>query len=103
MFYPYYDKTEVLNTDSAKGYRLAETEINEIVLLHIYKGGEVPPHALPVNVVFYVISGKGNITIKNKLIQANTGDVIEVKANIQRSWVNANIEKLELLAIKEKL
>ena len=32
MLYTYSDKIEVLNTDSAKGYRLAKTELNEIVL-----------------------------------------------------------------------
>ncbi len=103
MLYPYSDKVEVLNIDGAKGYRLAQTKLNEIVLLHIKQGGEIALHALPMNVTFYVIAGNGSATIENKTIQANIGDIIEVKANTLRGWKNTNIEKLELLVIKEKI
>ncbi len=103
MLYPYSDKVEVLNIDSAKGFRLAQTKLNEIVLLHIEQGGKIALHALPMNVTFYVISGNGIATIEDKTINAKTGDVVDVKANVQRGWENTNIEKLELLVIKEKV
>ena len=103
MIHLFANKVEVLNTTNAKGYKLAETNLNEIVLLQIDKGAEIPAHPLPVNVVFYVTKGKGEITIEGNTFSAQKGDVVEVKANVQRSWMNNTSESLELLVIKEKI
>ncbi len=103
MIHPFTNKIEILNTKNAKGFKLAETSLNEIVLLQIKKGVEIPTHPLPVNVVFYVTKGKGEITIEEDTFSTQKGDVIEVKANLQRSWMNNTSESLELLVIKEKI
>jgi len=81
---------------------LAQTEFNEIIQLQIHKGGIVAPHSLPIKVLFYVSSGNGIITINNNSISVSTGDIIEVKENMNRSWNNPNQETLELLVIKQK-
>ncbi|MCU4165733.1 cupin domain-containing protein [Carboxylicivirga caseinilyticus] len=102
MIYPYYEKSAVLKTEQAYGYLLAETDNNDIVELHILKNGLVPAHALPVDVVFYVISGRGKITIANEITNALKGDVITVKKNLDRTWQNPFDEPLKLLVIKQK-
>ncbi len=102
MIYPYNKKTEVLKTEKASGYLLAATSKNNIVELHILEDGLVPAHALPIDVTFYVVSGKGNITIVNEKTDASEGDVIHVKKNLERTWHNPYTEPLKLLAIKQK-
>ncbi len=102
MIYPYSKKTDVLNTNEAIGYLLASTDHNDLVELHIHKNGLVPAHALPIDVTFYVVSGKGQITISDEKIDASQGDVIDVKKNLERSWHNSFSEPLKLLVIKQK-
>ena len=102
MIYPYSKKAEVLNTTEATGYLLAETENNDIVELHIFENGLVPAHSLPIDVTFYVISGKGSITVSDDKAEANQGDVIVVKRNQERIWQNPFSETLKLLVIKQK-
>ena len=100
MHYPNSQKSEVLNTPLAKGYRLAACNNNELVELNLSPNGEVPAHALPIHVTFYVISGQGTITINDQTFMANTGDVLSVEANQQRSWLNTGTTDLKLLVIK---
>ena len=102
MLHSFANKTEILSTPTAKGYKLAETSSNEIVLLQIDSKAKIPAHPLPVNAVFYVTKGRGEITIEEESFTMQKGDVIEVKANVQRSWTNIATESLELLVVKEK-
>lgn len=102
MHHPYDNKKEVLNTENACGYLLAETDHHDLVELSIVKGGTVPAHALPIDVTFYVIAGEGEITIANEKINASKGDVITVPKNLERSWSNNHSEPLKLLVIKQK-
>ncbi|MBI9068589.1 MAG: cupin domain-containing protein [Salinivirgaceae bacterium] len=95
------DKVEVLKTEFAQGFKLANTSLHEIVHLSLEQKGIVPAHALNVNVVFYVIKGEGNLTVENDTYIAKTGDVLEVTANLQRSWINKSLTTLELLVIKQ--
>lgn len=96
------NRIEVLKTENALGFRLAETEFSEIVELELMPQGAIEAHALPINVVFYVISGQGVITINNDSFRVQTGDVIEVSAKSQRAWKNNSNEILKLLVIKQK-
>ena len=102
MIHPYINKTEVLNSNDAVGFLLAETNNNDIVELHIHKNGLVPSHSLPIDVTFYVISGKGRVTIADEKIDAVQGDIIEINKDLERGWQNLNDESLKLLVIKQK-
>lgn len=101
MHFKNSDKVEVLKTEKALGFKLANTSLHEIVHLSLDKNGEIPAHALPINVVFYVIKGEGILTIENKSFAAKKGDILEVEANKNRSWINNAETNLELLVIKE--
>ena len=102
MIYPNAKKTEVLKTDEAVGYLLAGTDNNDIVELHIHKNGEIPAHSLPIDVTFYVASGRGSITIVNEKVDTLKGDIIDVKKDLDRAWQNLHDESLILLVIKQK-
>jgi len=102
MIYSYEKKTKILNTDEAVGYLLAMTDDNDFVELHIHENGLIPAHALPVDVTFYVISGRGSITVLNEKADVSQGDIIDVKKNMERIWHNSFSELLKLLVIKQK-
>lgn len=102
MYHPYSAKTEVLHTEKATGFLLAATKNNDIVELEIQENGELPEHALPIDVTFYVIAGKGTLSINGKATSARAGDVLEVEKNLNRGWLNPHPETLKLLVIKQK-
>lgn len=102
MIHPYNNKTQVLNTEGAKGYLLAATDNNDFVELHLAEKGLVPAHSLPIDVTFYVVSGRGVAIISGKQIRASKGDIIEVKKDLDRVWQNPYTEPLVLLVVKQK-
>ncbi len=102
MIYSSENKQLVFDQANAKGFKLAETSLNELVKLEIGKGGEITEHALPIHVTFYVIKGEGLATINGKSNKCNQGDVIEVGANEQRGWRNESDVLLEILVLKAK-
>ncbi|WP_430816216.1 cupin domain-containing protein [Carboxylicivirga sp. RSCT41] len=101
MHYYNHEKTEVLNTPLAKGYKLATSNNNELVELSLAPNGEVPAHALPIHVTFYLVSGQGTLTVNGNTFTAYKGDVLTVEANQERSWINTGTTDLKLLVIKE--
>ncbi|MBK3517134.1 cupin domain-containing protein [Carboxylicivirga marina] len=103
MHYKYSNKTKVLDSEITTGYLLASTNQNDIVELHIDASGIVPAHALPIDVTFYVSSGSGTLILSNEEIIANTGDIIHVDKDLERSWENKGNASLKLLVIKQKV
>lgn len=101
MVYKDNSKELVYEQPNVKGYRLANTALNEIVKLEIKKGGEIPVHALPINVTFYVIAGEGVALVDEEMIVSSKGDVLFVNANSSRGWKNNDEKLLELLVIKQ--
>jgi quercetin dioxygenase-like cupin family protein len=97
------EKKEVLNSEVAKGYLLAMTDHHDLVELEIMKDGLVPAHALPIDVTFFVISGKGELQIEDQKYNGSKGDVLVVKKNLDREWRNTSDEVLKLLVIKQKV
>lgn len=101
MHYPYQNKEEVLNSPLAKGYRLAQVMQRELVELRLLSKGEVLPHALPIHVTFYVVSGQGTLKVDDEFIMARQGDVLAVEPNHLRGWLNTGSDELVVLVIKD--
>ena len=100
MIYPYAEKQTVLDTPLAKGHLLATSNERELVLLVLEPNGEVPFHALPIHVTFFVKKGSGLLKINEHSFEATEGDILEVAAYDERSWLNNGSNVLELLVIK---
>ncbi len=102
MIYKEKNKQLVFDQNQAKGFKIAETHLNEIVKLELEKGGTIPEHTLPIHVTFYVINGEGVASINGVSSICRQGDVVEVAKNDQRGWRNESESLLELLVLKTK-
>lgn len=102
MKYPFEENQTVLDTPLAKGHLLAKINNRELVYLILKPRGEVPAHALPIHVTFFVSSGGGTLRVEDEVFHAKKGDVLCVEANQDRSWLNNGDEDLELLVIKSQ-
>jgi len=72
----------------------------EIILLSLKKGESIPMHKNPYDVLFYVISGKGTLTIEHENTELDKNELAYVQKEEDRSWINNDEEILELMVIK---
>lgn len=100
--FSYSNKREVLSANGAIGNLLAETRNNDFVELQIPTGGFIPPHALDIDVSFYIITGEGKVSVSDEEYFVKEGDIIHVDKNLNRAWENKNHELLKVLVIKQK-
>lgn len=66
----------------------------------IQPNGELPLHTTTVDVIFYVIKGRGIIEIGDEKKEVEEGNFIDSPANIPHAWYNPNTEELSVLVIK---
>jgi len=92
------NRKEVLKTPHAfLCHKSTEAELVELVM----KTGEsIPLHLNPVNVIFYVVKGKGDLTVNTDTYTMKAGDIAQIFPDEQRAWINNSVEDLKLLVIK---
>lgn len=75
----------------------------EIELIHITlnEGEKIAEHTNDVDVMFYVLSGKGRLIVEEESAYLEKGSFVEIKKNLKRSWENLGINPMCLLAIKK--
>jgi len=59
-------------------------------------------HNNPFEVTFYILQGKGTITINDKSFTLKKDELINVKPNNDRTWKNTGKENLRILILKVK-
>jgi len=94
------DSEKVLDTEGAKGLLLNKVNGIETVELSVDPDYLVPEHALPFDVVFYVVDGEGELTVEDKVNILSAGDSVRVTANALRIWKNSSKKSLKLLVMK---
>lgn len=90
----------VLDQPGLKGVSRYLTGDFELVELSLDPGAELFTHTLPFSVVFYVLQGKGIITLEQVETQGAAGDIFECPAHLPRYWRNIGTSKLKLLVMK---
>lgn len=91
-------RKEVLKSPQAfLCHKSAEAELVELVMK---KGESIPLHLNPVMVIFYVVNGKGDLTIDDDTYSLKGGDIAQVYPEEQRAWINNSEEELKLLVFK---
>lgn len=92
----------VLQKDTILGRQLADLERVEYVYLQLGESENIAPHEMPMDVDFFVVSGKGNILVDKREITLVEGDLVHVNKGSSRSVYTKKGEKITLLVIKNK-
>lgn len=72
----------------------------ELIHLTLKKDELLDLHKNPFDVIFYILSGSGLLTIDNKQMTMKADSTIKVDKEYMRSWENFNEENLVILVIK---
>ncbi|QEN05328.1 cupin domain-containing protein [Thiospirochaeta perfilievii] len=70
------------------------------VQLTFDKGAVLPIHTTPVDVLFYVIKGKGKLTVGSETSECEEGSYMESPKDIPHGWENVGDDILKILVIK---
>jgi quercetin dioxygenase-like cupin family protein len=83
------------------GRIMHSSEKLELVHLTIKPGEILHKHKNPVDVVFYVLEGKGILFAEDQKIIMVKDSCVSLKHNIERGWENNSTENLRILVIKQ--
>ena len=72
----------------------------ELVYLTLKPNEKLEVHKNPFDVIFYVISGKGELIIEDEKNILEKNNCIKVASKFNRGWTNNTNTSLELLVIK---
>jgi mannose-6-phosphate isomerase-like protein (cupin superfamily) len=72
----------------------------ELIHLTLNEGETLDLHTNVVDVIFYVLSGEGKLTVNHFSQKITPNTSIRVSKNKMRGWENIGVKKLELLVIK---
>ena len=100
MIKNYKNAETIYEADGVVGKKLNEENGCEYVQLSIAVNKEIAPHVLPIPVTFYVLQGKAELSVDEKITKVEKDDLIEIKQGSARGWKNIGKEKVLLLATK---
>lgn len=88
------------NKHNIDAKRVYSKENAEIIQMKLTPGQSLIKHATPVDVIFYVVEGKGQVLIGDEVKNVTKGQFIESPKNIPHSLSNDGIENFVFLVIK---
>lgn len=94
------DGKGMMNKHNVKMNLLFGDQKNKIAHLTLLPGDKIPPHAAPATALFFVIEGKGEVTIGSEVEEITANNLVECDANIDHGWENKSDLPLRLLVIK---
>ncbi len=77
--------------------RKPEVQVSRIELA---PGQRLKLHRTPVDALFFVLAGRGTVTVGEEEREATAGCLIDSPARIPHTWRNSDREKLSVLTIK---
>ena len=91
---------KILNLEGISGFQRFLSDKIELINISIEPGKKIDKHKVPFDAFFYIISGKGEVVVDEIKTSLETSDIVECKANSERTWINNSDSVLELLTIK---
>jgi quercetin dioxygenase-like cupin family protein len=79
---------------------LSDTKNAEVVHIALKPGESLKKHVTPVDVVFYVLEGKGVVEIADERKEVGPDTLIESPAKIPHRWMNESDSLVRILVIK---
>ena len=87
--------------DSLNALKLFSDDRLTLIHITLSVGEQIELHKNAVDVVFYVLDGKGELQVENETFSVEKGSCVEVKKDLDRAWRNNSTFPLCLLAIKK--
>lgn len=88
------------NPHNVDARAISDRESAQVVHITLLPGEALKKHITPVDVVFYVLEGKGVVEIGEERAEATADTLIESPANIAHRWINDGVCPLRILVIK---
>ena len=88
-------------TESLNALKLFSDDKLEIIHITLAVGEIIPLHQNNVDVVFFVLSGIGEVIVDGEKYSAKKDDCLEIKKDLNRSWQNTGTESLLVIAVKK--
>ena len=85
------------NVDARNLYNTADAMITVITLT---PGQSLKRHITPVDVAFYVLSGKGVVEVGNEKQEVVADTLVESPKDIMHCWYNESSEPLRFMVVK---
>ena len=73
----------------------------EMIHITLLPQEKIKMHKNSVDVIFYVLEGKAELSVEQEQLIVEEGSCIEVKKDLDRSWENTEMEPFKVLAIKK--
>lgn len=80
--------------------KLIEYPDAAVVMINIPKGDELKPHVTPVDVLFYVVEGSGELQIDDEIQEIHQDDLIFSPKGIKHGLRNSKSDRFRFLVIK---
>lgn len=87
-------------TQGLNALKLFSDSTLEILHITLSIGERIDTHKNNIDVVFYVLSGKGTLIVGLENHEIEAGSCVEVLKDLDRSWENSGSDPLCLMAIK---
>ncbi|MFC2129219.1 cupin domain-containing protein [Bacteroidota bacterium] len=81
-------------------WKLQENADTALIRINLKSSESVEPHVNEKTVIFFVLNGSGDLTIRDKKSSLAAGDSIKVTKGAMRGWTVTSSTDLELLVIK---
>ena len=79
---------------------ISDTENAQVAHITLQPGEALKKHVTPVDVVFYVLEGRGVVEIGEERTDVGADTLIESPAKIAHRWINESQKPLRILVIK---
>jgi len=83
-----------------EAWKLLTTPNCELIQLHLQPGECLEPHPNPLDVIFYVVQGKGILQVTEQTQELHAMDSVFISGSQLRSWENTGSKTLILLVLK---
>lgn len=88
------------NPHGVDARNISDTESAQVVHITLQPGESLKKHITPVDVVFYVLEGRGVVEIGDERKEVGPNTLIESPARIPHHWMNESSGIVRILVIK---
>jgi quercetin dioxygenase-like cupin family protein len=94
------DMTDIKNPHGVSARTLHDSEHALVIHINLLPGEKLKKHITPVDVIFYILEGKGIVEIGDERMKVSTDMLIESPAQIPHRLINDSDAPFRFLVIK---